>query len=375
MAPAFGDLEHTTASGKKPIGRPEVALGHYLVGIEGREAGKLFEIGPDPLTIGRDAKQTLVFSDDAEVSRVHARVSLAGNAVVVEDLGSTNGTFVNAKRITSAVTLREGSVLRVGRQILKYERRDRAEVTRSQELSRDLLRAADYVHSILPPPIPSGAVTADWSFVPSTQLGGDAFGYYWLDSETFVIYLMDVSGHGVGAAMHSVTVMNVLRQRALPDVDFANPAAVLSSLNKRFQMDSHSGMYFTMWYGVYRTGDRTLAYSAAGHHPAYVVHANRDAAQPVGMSSLMIGVMPDDLYDVQSTIIPPGSVLYLFSDGVFEVATKAGPIWTLSDFLSFLLQQPLAGVPEPERLYRAVREVARSGLLDDDFSLVALTFQ
>jgi sigma-B regulation protein RsbU (phosphoserine phosphatase) len=140
-------------------------------------------------------------------------------------------------------------------------------------------------------------------------------------------------------------------------------------------MDSHSGMYFTMWYGVYRTGDRTLAYSAAGHHPAYVVHPNRGAAQPLGMSSLMIGVMPDDLYDVQSTIIPPGSALYLFSDGVFEVATKAGAIWTLSDFLSFLLQQPLTGVPEPERLYRAVREVARPGLLDDDFSLVALRFQ
>jgi pSer/pThr/pTyr-binding forkhead associated (FHA) protein len=97
MGSAFGDLEHTTVSGKKPIGRPEVSLGRYLVGIEGRGAGKLLEIGQDPLTIGRDAKHTLVFADDAEVSRVHARVSLAGNAVVVEDLGSTNGTFVNAR--------------------------------------------------------------------------------------------------------------------------------------------------------------------------------------------------------------------------------------------------------------------------------------
>jgi pSer/pThr/pTyr-binding forkhead associated (FHA) protein len=48
---------------------------------------------------------------DTDVTSVHARVSLAGNAVLVEDLGSTNRTFVNAKRIASAVTLREGSVL------------------------------------------------------------------------------------------------------------------------------------------------------------------------------------------------------------------------------------------------------------------------
>jgi sigma-B regulation protein RsbU (phosphoserine phosphatase) len=218
-------------------------------------------------------------------------------------------------------------------------------------------------------------VRAEWSFIPSTQLGGDAFGYHWLDSDTFVVYLMDVSGHGVGAAMHSVTVMNVLRQRALPDVDFTMPADVLSSLNRRFQMDSHDGMYFTVWYGVYRVSERTLAFSAAGHHPAYLVHADRSASHPLGMSSLMIGVMPDDVYDVHVTTVPPGSTLYLFSDGVFEVAMKDERMWTLSEFLSFLVHPLEAGVSEPERLSRVVRGIAKPGLLDDDFSLVAVMFQ
>ena len=66
-----------------------------------------------------------------------------------------------------------------------------------------------YVLSLLPAPISSGPVHVDWHFQPSAQLGGDAFGYYWLDPGTFIFYLMDVSGHGVGPAMHSVTVMNV----------------------------------------------------------------------------------------------------------------------------------------------------------------------
>ena len=375
MDPSFDHLENTTVSAKHPKGRPGISLGHYLVGIEGQEAGKLFEVVAEPLTIGRDARQTLIFAEDSEVSRLHARVSLVDSAVVVEDLGSTNGTFVNARRITSPVTLREGNVLRVGRQLLKYERRDRAEVARAEELSRDLLRASNYVRSMLPPPLQSGPVRAEWSFVPSAQLGGDAFGYYWLDSETFVIYLMDVSGHGVGAAMHSVTVMNVLRQRALPDVDFTMPAQVLSSLNRRFQMDSHDGMYFTMWYGVYRLSERTLAFSAAGHHPAYLVHPDRSASDALGVSSLMIGVMPDDVYEVQTATIPPGSAFYLFSDGVFEVAMKDGRMWTLPEFLPLLLRPPEADVSEPERLSRAVRAIARPGLLDDDFSLVAFRFQ
>ncbi len=226
-------------------------FGNYLVVIAGSGSGKRIEIGATPVTIGREARQTLVF-DDTELSRVHARVSLVNGEVVAEDLKSTNGTFVDGSRITEPATLREGQVLRVGGQLITYERRSRRDIDRAEELDRDLRRASNYVLSLLPEPLTSGPVRAEWRFVPSTQLGGDAFGYYWLDPRTFVFYLVDVSGHGAGSAMHSVTVMNVLRQRALPGVDFGNPAAVLTSLNARFQMDSHNGLYFTMWYGVYR---------------------------------------------------------------------------------------------------------------------------
>ena len=113
--------------------------------------------------------------------------------------------------------MREGQVLRVGGQLITYERRSRRDIDRAEELDRDLRRASDYVLSLLPEPLTSGLVRAEWRFVPSTQLGGDAFGYYWLDLRTFVFYLVDVSGHGAGSAMHSVSVMNVLRQRAFPD--------------------------------------------------------------------------------------------------------------------------------------------------------------
>ena len=174
--------------------------------------------------------------------------------------------------------------------------------------------------------------------------------------------------------MHSVTVLNVLRQRALPDVDFRNPAAVLSSLNERFQMDSHNGMYFTMWYGVYRPGDRTLTFDSAGHHPAFLVAPERQESQPLGAPALMIGAMPASDYQVQQTTVPTGSALYLFSDGVVEFETKDEKQWSLTDFLPLLLEQPHPGTSEAERLYQVVTQAARPGPLDDDFSLVVLTF-
>jgi len=353
-----------------PVADP---MGHYLVVLEGTAAGKRLEIGTESITIGRGAKQTLV-CDDGDVSRLHARVSLVNGAVIVEDLQSTNGTFVDAARINGVATLREGCRLRLGGQVIKYERRSRADVKKAQELDRDIRKASDYVHSLLPPPLVNGPVRTEWRFVPSAQLGGDAFGYYWLDPGTFVFYLVDVSGHGVGAAMHSVSVLNVLRQRALPNVDFKNPAEVLSSLNDRFPSDSHSGLYFTMWYGVYRTNDRSLTYGSAGHGPAFLVPADKHETQPLGMPALMIGLMPDQTYDIQQTTVPPGHTLHLFSDGAYEIVTKNDDRWELANFLPLLMEPAIPGTAEPDRVYQAVKKAAASGPLEDDFSLLAVTF-
>lgn len=346
---------------------------HYLVVLDGAEPGKRLEITTDPITIGRAAGQTLV-CDDRELSRQHARVSLVKGAVVVEDLQSTNGTFVNKERITGAVTVKDGARIRLGGQLLKYERRNRDDVKKAQELDRDLRKASDYVLSLLPAPILSGPVRAEWRFVPSAQLGGDAFGYYWLEPNTFVFYLVDVSGHGAGSAMHSVSVLNVLRQRALPDVDFKNPAQVLTSLNNRFPMIEHNRLYFTMWYGVYNTDTRVLSYGTAGHGPAILVPSDKSGTQALGMAAVMIGMLPDQTYDVQHATMPPASTLFVFSDGAYEIETKNDEQWDLDRFLPVLTAPSVPGITEPERVYQAIRAVAKAGPLEDDFSLMALTF-
>lgn len=368
------EFERTiVVSHKRAPEAPIDIIGHYLVvGKAGGERTRV-EVGAEPLTIGRDPRQGLTLQD-TEVSRLHARVSLVNGEAVVEDLGSTNGSFLGGERLTRPATLKEGDVLRMGSHLLQYERRSHRDVERARGLDRDLQKASSYVFSLLPSPITEGPVLAEWRFVPSTQLGGDAFGYYWLDPDTFVFYLLDVSGHGAGSAMHSVTVLNVLKQRALPQVNFENPAEVLASLNDRFQMDSHGGLFFTMWYGVYRVDARTLTYGSAGHHAAFLVGSDRATASPLGMPALMIGAAPGIEYDTQQATIPAGSALYLFSDGVFEVTTTSGEQWSLAKFQALLLQSNVPETPESERLYQSVKQVTGPGPLDDDFSLMVLRF-
>src|SRR5262249_38417336 len=156
--------------------------------------------------------------------------------VVVEDHQSTNGTMIDGQRVTAATELSEGARLQVGHHVFRLERRSIRDVEREEELRRDLDKASHYVRSLLPLPRPSDVVSTDWCFQPSAALGGDAFGYDEIDDDTFVMYLIDVSGHGVGAAMHSVSVLNVLRQGAVPDVNPRDAAGVLAGLNGMFQM-------------------------------------------------------------------------------------------------------------------------------------------
>ena len=154
--------------------------------------------------------------------------------------------------------------------------------------------------------------------------------------------------------MHSVAVINLLRQRALPNTDMTDPAQVLATLNAMFPMEDNAGMYFTMWYGVFDTVSRRLDFASGGHHPAYLVEKARREAVPLKTRNGLIGALPVPACRADHTSVPPGTSLYLFSDGVFEIVTIDGLQWGLQDFLPHLLAAPVAGLSEPQRLYREV---------------------
>lgn len=83
----------------------------------GPTPGVVYPLDGDQLTIGRDAGNGVAIND-AEVSRKHARLTFQGGKYVLEDLGSTNGTFVNGQRLAGPVVLKAGDVVSLGEQIV-----------------------------------------------------------------------------------------------------------------------------------------------------------------------------------------------------------------------------------------------------------------
>lgn len=266
---------------------------------------------------------------------------------------------------------------RIGACLEKKELRDQEqEYLRTIEeagarLRADLQEAARYVESTLPPETEEPLRTR-WRFQPSSELGGDAFGHRALDGSRHAVYLLDVCGHGVGAALLSVAAIEALRSGALPDADFTSPASVLAALNKTFPMERHGNMYFTIWYGVYDFASRTICHGSGGHPPAVLLAPGKPPEQLLA-SGMLVGAMPDTTYREATHPVPPGSRLVIFSDGAYELRREAGGMIAFVDMLAWLGDNATAD-HLPSALLEWARSVTGSEEFDDDVSVLSVDF-
>ena len=242
-----------------------------------------------------------------------------------------------------------------------------------ERISMELSEAKAYLLSLLPQPMRE-PFSADWRFIPSSELGGDSFGYHWVDEDHFALYLLDVCGHGVGSALLSVTVLNVLRSHALNGVDFRQPSEVLGAANRSFPMEQQNNRYFTLWYGVYQRSTRTLTYSTGGHPPALLFGPGATEARKLATRGMMIGAMPESKYPSQSCEVPVGSRLFLFCDGAYEITLPEGRVYTLDEFATQLGQLPADRPVDLDAIVAQIFQLRHASELEDDLSLIAVQF-
>ncbi len=284
-----------------------------------------------------------------------------------------NPTLLRA-RVTSSLEkkrLRDLEKLRVVQLQTEKELLERTQ----KRLDEELAEAMRYVISIFPEPSET-PLKVDWFYNPSTELGGDAFGYHWIDADHFAVYLLDVCGHGVGACLLSVTAINVIRNGSLPNTDFRDPAAVMGALSNAFLIERQNNMYFTLWYGVYHAPTRTLRHASGGHPAALLLAPPVDGvstSQHLRSPGLIVGMMEDVAYDAQSCHVPPGSRLIVLCDGCFEVMDTTGRDATFEEFDEFV---KVNGTAEDglERVFKWAQGLHGPGPLDDDFTIVRIQF-
>ncbi|MGD9971957.1 MAG: SpoIIE family protein phosphatase [Desulfatirhabdiaceae bacterium] len=276
------------------------------------------------------------------------------------------------------------------RKQLKYEMQlanTNKELAHSNEIIKNELNEAEkYVISLFPPAITAifppasntAPVVSDWIYQSCSELGGDSFGYHWIDEDHFAAYLIDVCGHGVGAALHSVTVISSIRNMILPNVDFKKPAEVVYALNNAFTMEKYNNTYFTIWYGVYNQTTGILEYSSGGHPPAVLIDGDSESKAELKYLStpgLVVGSMPDAPYRSNTVKIKEYNKLFIFSDGVYEIeyADKKG-MMTLKEFAEEISKPVSPDERKVEQMLHFARKAQNSETFEDDFTLMELSF-
>lgn len=241
-------------------------------------------------------------------------------------------------------------------------------------LESELASAAEYVSSILPEPLTQPPVTIDARFIPSLQLGGDGYDYYWLDSEHLAIYLLDIAGHGLRAALPALSILDLLKSRRLPKINYYQPSDVLKGLNEAFQMTSRNDKYFTIWYGVYNKKKRQLVYSCAGHPPGVLLDHHANTVKRLKTPGLPVGMFPDIDYHDATCEIPIGSTLYIFSDGIYEINQPDGSIWGLDALIAALKDSHHQHTTNLDQILKAVQAANPKDVFDDDLSVLQINF-
>jgi sigma-B regulation protein RsbU (phosphoserine phosphatase) len=225
--------------------------------------------------------------------------------------------------------------LRAGERILRLEhslaRQNQELQSANERMKRDLQAAARIQESLLPQRMPEvPGFRFAWAFKPCDELAGDILNIMRLDEKHLALYVLDVSNHGVPAALLAVTLSHVLTplmhqshllKQPVPDgkgYRLVRPSEVARQLNRQFPMEPVSGQYFTLLYGILNLEQRQFTYIQAGHPGPVHRSAATGETRVLEGSGLPIGFMEETSYPEYCVQLQPGDRLYLYSDGVPE---------------------------------------------------------
>ena len=260
-------------------------------------------------------------------------------------------------------------------------RQKKALIESQRALSDEINEAASYIQSLLPQKLDQDTIKSSWQHIPCSALGGDAFGHHWLDDDHMAIFLIDVCGHGVGAAMLCISAINSLRSESLANTDFKSPASVLNGLNKAFPMEAQNLKYFTMWYGVYSQSTKSLKFASAGHPHAILLKKESDkddvSLNKLETKGIAIGCFEEAEYREEQVYLASSNKLYVFSDGVYEITDKNDHEMTLENF-SDLVEKKFCDDNKLQSadIYAEINHMQKvAGPLNDDFSILELIFK
>ncbi|GAB4379866.1 MAG: SpoIIE family protein phosphatase [Calditrichia bacterium] len=279
--------------------------------------------------------------------------------------------------------------LNTGERIVQLEKklaaRNRELEYANQRMRSSLEAAANIQTSLLPQTVPQvEGMTFAWTFRPCQELAGDIFNVFPLGEHHIGFYLLDVSGHGVPAALLSVTLSRILNPRNNPtiltnfqkgdlsEISINDPVEVVGYLNRQFPLEVTTEQYFTLIYGIIDLRNMQMQYVSAGH-PGMIYLPVKGKPSVLEVVSFPIGFYEEASYESHVLQLEPGDRLFLYSDGVIEVRRTNGELYGKSRLLQLLVNHLNEGLEDNlQFLLDELHRWSGSELFEDDLTVLAM---
>jgi len=235
----------------------------------------------------------------------------------------------------------------------KLKRLNQELLDKQKRLGEDLVAAAEIQKSLLPQKIDSAEnLEVAWEFEPCEHTGGDIFNMFQLDDDHWGIYMLDVSGHGVQAAMVTVSVSQFLQPnsghllseksgKSATTCELRAPADVLVALDKEFPFDRFNN-FFTITYLIINIKTGELRYSNAGHPHSIVLRENgalellQKGGPAIGVGDFHLLSAKENRFEEGHPQLNPGDKLFVYTDGIIEYENLDGEFYGTARFYEAL---------------------------------------
>lgn len=216
-------------------------------------------------------------------------------------------------------------------------------------------------------PRPEGLALAA-SYVTCSRAGGDYYDVLPLPDGRWLLFLADVSGHGVPAAVLMAIIRTLLHSHPGP---LAPVAAVLRHVNDHLLTVAPEGMFATAFGGVYDPTARTLRYALAGHPPPRLRRGRRGVSGLERTGGLPLGVLPGGTWEEAELKLRPGDAVLLYTDGLLEGTNPTGEPFGFRRLDAALQLGPLRARPLVQHIERHYRDFTAGGPDLDDRTILA----
>lgn len=251
----------------------------------------------------------------------------------------------------------------------------------NRRMHRDLAAAREIQQALLPKQEPrTDRIRVDWAYHPCEELGGDMLNVFALGNDEIGLFVLDVTGHGVPAALLSFTASRELWPYAGHNVSIsANESARFSgdlakrveAMNRAITMEATAGRFLTLFYGVLRLSSRRLRFISAGH--PYPLLLRDGTVQELGIPGFPVGVLAEAEYKESSVTLQSEDRLYVYSDGLVEESSSSRGQFGVSGLKKALLETRDLPLNESvDTIIQKVHDWSGNDMLTDDASLIAV---